>query len=289
MTTAFVLSGGGSLGAVQVGMLEALTEAGIVPDLLVGSSVGAVNAGYVAEHGTEPASIADLRAIWSGLRRGDVFPLQPVRLAATLVGRAPTLCSNAGLRHLLERHTRTERIEEARIPLHVIATDVRSGEEVVLSSGDPIPAVLASAAIPAVFPPVRVDDRDLIDGSIANDAAVSRAVALGAEIVYVLPTGYTCALDELPATPLSAALHAVTLLIERRLITDVAQLSSRCDIRVLPPLCPLSVSSVDFHHGSELIDRARDATRRWLEQGGEHQVHPEQILSLHRHPPTGSR
>ncbi|HEY3484398.1 MAG TPA: patatin-like phospholipase family protein [Ilumatobacteraceae bacterium] len=283
MRTAFVLSGGGSLGAVQVGMLQALAEDRIEPDLLIGTSAGALNAGYVAGRGTGSEALGDLAAIWAGLRRRDVFPLQPARLCAAAVGRAPSLCPNGALRRLVAEHVAFDRIEHAAIPLHVVATDVRSGDEVVLASGDPVDAVSASAAIPAVFPAVRIDGRDLVDGGIADNAAVSQAVALGADVIYVLPTGYACALEHPPSSPLSSALQALTLLIEQRLILEVAQFAEHHDIRVLPPLCPLSVGSTDFRHGAQLIERARTATRRWLDDGGPRQPHPERFLSMHGH------
>jgi NTE family protein len=283
MVTAFVLSGGGSLGAVQVGMLQALAIRGVEPDLLIGTSAGALNAGYVAGRGTSTAVLDDLAAIWSGLRRRDVFPLQPARLGAAAVGRAPSLCPNGSLRRLVAEHIAFDRLEHAAIPLHVVTTDVRSGEEVVLSAGDPVDAILASTAIPAVFPSVRIDGRDLIDGGVADNAAVSQAVALGADVIYVLPTGYACALDDAPSSPLSSALHALTLLIEQRLVLEVAHFAERTDIRVLPPLCPLSVSSTDFRHGALLVERARTATERWLDEGGPRLAHPERFLSVHRH------
>ena len=284
MTTAFVLSGGGSLGAVQVGMLEALAAEGIEADLLVGTSVGAINAAYLAGAGTGPVAIAGLRSIWNGLSRADVFPLEPRRLLAAALGRVPALCSNTALRSLLERQVAFERVEDAAIPLRIVTTDVRSGLEVVISTGNLVDAVLASAAIPAVFPSIRIDGKDLIDGGVSNNAAVSHAAAWGADTIYVLPTGYACALDDAPSTPLSSAMHSLTLLIQQRLITDVDRLATDHDIRVLPPLCPLSVSPVDFGQISTLIDRARHATGEWLRQGGAGRPHPERILSLHSHP-----
>jgi len=283
VVTAFVLSGGGSLGAVQVGMLQALAARGVEPDLVIGTSAGALNAAYVAGYGTSPEALDDLAAIWTGLRRRDVFPLQPARLGAAAMGRAPSLCPNGGLRRLIRDHITFDQLENAKIPVHVITTDVRSGEEVVLSTGDAVDAIVASAAIPAVFPSVRIGDRDLIDGGVADNAAISQAVALGADVVYVLPTGYACALDDPPGSPLSSALHALTLLIEQRLILEVAHFAELTDIRVLPPLCPLSVSSTDFRHGALLIERARAATERWLDEGGPRLSHPERFLSLHRH------
>lgn len=286
MTTAFVLSGGGSLGSVQVGMLQALAARGIEPDVLVGTSAGALNAGFLAGRGASPAAIDALAAIWTGLRRRDVFPLYPARLAAAALGRVESLCPNGPLRKLIERHIDYSAIEDAMIPLHVVTADVRSGEEVVLSSGDPVSAILASAAIPAVFPSVRIGDRDLIDGGVADNAAVSQAIALGADVIYVLPTGYACALESAPSTPLSSAMHALTLLIEQRLIIEVGHFAERADIRVVPPLCPLNVNSIDFSQGTQLIERARRATEHWLEIGDLRTPHPERFLSLHHHGPT---
>ncbi|MGQ0618056.1 MAG: patatin-like phospholipase family protein [Acidimicrobiia bacterium] len=283
MVTAFVLSGGGSLGAVQVGMLQALAARGVEPGLLIGTSAGALNAAFVAGHGMTTESLEDLAGVWAGLRRRDVFPLQPARLGAAAVGRARSLCPNGALRRLIGHHITFEQLEDAAIPVHIVTTDVRSGEEVLLSTGDAVDAILASAAIPAVFPSVRFGDRDLIDGGVADNAAISQAVTLGADVIYVLPTGYACALDEPPASPLTSALHALTLLIEQRLILEVAHFAESTDIRVLPPLCPLSVSSTDFRHGVLLIERARTATERWLDEGGPRLAHPERFLSLHEH------
>lgn len=283
MVTAFVLSGGGSLGAVQAGMLQALAARGVEPDLLIGTSAGALNAAFVAGRGTGPEAMRDLAAIWGGLRRRDVFPLQVGRLGAAAMGRARSLCSNAALRRLISDRVAFDRLEGAAIPVHVVATDVRSGEGVVLSEANAVDAILASAAIPAVFPSVRIGERDLVDGGVAHNAAVSTAVEMGADVVYVLPTGYACALEAPPSNPLASALHALTLLIEQRLIVEVAHFAGDTDIRVLPPLCPTSVSSVDFRHGDMLVERARAASERWLDGDGPRLAHPDRFLSLHHH------
>ena len=285
MTTAFVLSGGGSLGAVQVGMLQALGRHGVAPDLLLGTSVGALNAAYVAGHGMGGEALTELADIWVGLRRRDVFPLQATRLGAAAIGHAPSLCSPGPLRRLISGHITFDNLDDAVIPVHVVATDIRSGEEVLLSEGDSVDAILASAAIPAIFPSVRIGDRDLADGGVADNAAVSQAVALGADVVYVLPSGYSCALEHAPATALGSALQALTLMIEQRLVVEVRHFGSRADIRVLPPLCPLSVASSDFRHGAQLIDRSRVATQRWIDEGGPKLGHPERFLALHHHNP----
>lgn len=283
MTTAFVLSGGGSLGAVQVGMLAALHERDFRPDVLIGTSVGALNAAYVGAHGFDADALEQLGAVWRRIRRPDVFPLEPVRQALALAGRRSSLCSSSPLRRLIEANLSFGELEDSRIPLHVVATDVLSGEEVLLSSGDARSAILASAAIPAVFPTVEREGRLLMDGGVANNTAVSQAVALGADRVVVLPTGFSCALLTPPATPLGSALHALTLLIEQRLIVEVAHFADRADIIVLPPLCPLSVSAIDFGASEALMSQAHRASAEWLDAGRHRLPHPERFLSLHSH------
>jgi NTE family protein len=279
------LSGGGSLGAVQVGMLQALADRGVEPDLLVGTSAGALNAAYVAGHGMSRVSLKELEGIWRGLRRKDVFPISPLRAAAVLAHSAPALCSNGALRRLISDHVEYAELGAASLPVHLVATDACSGQEVLLSHGPAVEAVLASAAIPAVFPSVPIEGRHLVDGGVANNAAVSQAVALGADRIYVLPSGYACALDRPPHTALASAMHALTLLIEQRLILEVAAFAESIDVRVLPPLCPLAVSSMDFDHAGELIGRASRSTLEWLDSGGTTRVHPERFLSLHSHRP----
>lgn len=208
--TAFVLAGGGSLGAVQAGMLLALTEAGVQPDFILGSSVGALNAAFFS--GAPDASgAARLAEVWCGLRRADVFPFSPSRLLGIL-RRTDSIVDPAALRRLIERHLPFTRIEEARLPLHVMATDPQ-GLGVRLSQGPAVDAILASAAVPGIFPPVSIGGRELMDGAIAANTPLRMAVQLGARQIIVLPTGYACALAEPPRGAVARVLHAITLLI----------------------------------------------------------------------------
>src|SRR5690348_16770063 len=124
MTTAFVLSGGGSLGAVQVGMLQALADRGITPDLLVGTSAGALNAVFVAPHGTSPAALGRLAAVWRAVRRDDVFPVRAPQVLRALAGARDSLCLHDGLERLVSRHVPLPRLEDASIPVHLVATDL---------------------------------------------------------------------------------------------------------------------------------------------------------------------
>ncbi|WP_135451562.1 patatin-like phospholipase family protein [Mycobacterium sp. DL99] len=263
MTTAFVLSGGGSLGSIQVGMLLGLAEAGVRPELIVGTSVGALNGGWIASW-PDVAGIRRLAEVWRSLTRNEVFPTSlPVGFLAFL-GRGRNLVPDTGLRRLIKDNLGFRRLEDAPIPLHVVATDVLSGQDVLLSSGSAIDAIAASAAIPGVLPPVRIDGRDLFDGGVVNNTPLSHAVALGADTVWVLPTGYSCAMPESPRGALAIGMQALTLAINQRLASDIERFEGIVDIRVVPPLCPVRISPIDFSHSAELVRRAHDSTREWL-------------------------
>ncbi|MDX8029119.1 patatin-like phospholipase family protein [Lentzea sp. BCCO 10_0856] len=264
MATAFVLAGGGSLGATEVGMLAALIDADVHPDFVVGTSVGAANAAWYALHPSDVDSLVDL---WVSLRRTDVFPIRPVRGLLGLFGFRDHLVPNAALRRLLARSLGSIDLTSTVIPVHVGATDVLSGEEVLLSRGNAVDAVLASTAIPAVFPPLHLDGRYLMDGGAVNNNPVSHAVALGADQVWVLPTGYACSLTSPPRSAVAIALQALTLLVNHRLAVDVERYRDEVELRVVPSLCPLRVSPGDFTRGRELIDAAYASTRDWLAAG----------------------
>ncbi|HET6434912.1 MAG TPA: patatin-like phospholipase family protein [Xanthomonadaceae bacterium] len=282
--TAFVLAGGGSLGAVQVGMLKALADAGIVPDFVVGASVGAINAAYYAA-APDPAGVARLERIWLRLRGADVFPFSLLGTALCLLGRRDHLARPAPLSALLGTELPYRRLEDAPLPCHVVATDVLDGTEVTLSSGDALQALLASAAIPAVFPPVTIDGRPLMDGGVAGNTPIAAAFALGARRVTVLPTGLPCALQQPPRGAMAAALHALNLLAMRQLLADIDRFADRCALDVVPPLCPLATTSYDFSRTAELIARAERATREWLSESPRRHPDPRWALLPHRHRP----
>ncbi|MEO7399784.1 MAG: patatin-like phospholipase family protein [Polaromonas sp.] len=264
--TAFVFAGGGSFGAIQVGMLQALIAHGVRPDLVVGASVGAINCAYFAGKPTLDG-VAQLRELWCGLKRSMIFPMTFSRITG-LFSRSPSLVDASGLRALIERHLPYSRLEQAALPLHVVATGQLHGNPVCLSSGPAVDAILASCAIPAIFPPVRVGDEYLIDGAIASNTPVATAGLLGASRLIVLPTGYACALTAPPASAIGSALHALNMLIAHQLVQDLELLADRYEVLTVPPLCPLEASAYDFSRAAELIDRAEKNTRRWLAGGG---------------------
>jgi NTE family protein len=279
--TAFVFAGGGSFGAIQVGMLHALASHGVAADMVFGSSVGAINAAYYAGTPTIEG-IRALETIWRGLRRQDVFPVT-WRTLLGFIRRRDFLVTSDGLRQLIETHLPYRNLEDAKIPIHVVATDILSGETVVLSKGSVADAVLASAAIPAAFAPVPFESLYLADGAISSNTPVKVAVAQGARRLIILPTGYACALQVPPKGAIANALHALTLLIARQLISELEGLGQGIDYFVLPPLCPLKGSPYDFSRTGELIARAIASTEEWLAEGGLDRPNTHAQLGLHKH------
>ena len=263
--TAFVFAGGGSLGAVQVGMLRELMRYGLDADFVVGSSVGALNAAYFAA-APNAAGVEKLACVWSSLRRHDVFPVT-LRSLLKFVGGQDHLIDPSNLRLLIKRHVPFLNLEDASIPVHVIATNL-GGAAVCLSSGPAIERILASAAIPAAFPPVRIDNQYLIDGAIGSNTAILTAAKLGATRIIVLPTGFACDLHEPPKGAIARVLHAITLLIANQIVRDLKELAGKVDISIVPSLCPLDVSPYDFSSAAQLIERAADNTRKWIGGGG---------------------
>ncbi len=262
---AFVLTGGGSLGAVHIGMLEALYERDIVPDLIIGTSVGAINGAFIASRPQMPETARSLGDVWRGLGRSQVFPMDFAAGFLGFVGRRNHLIPNRGLRRLIKTHAQFTDLADAPIPLYVVATDATTGQEVSLSRGSTVDAVLASAAIPGVFPPVKWEGRLLIDGGFSNYAPISHAVDLGADTVYVLTSGTACGLKETPRGAMPLLLHSLSFLITRRLVVEVGHLRDLTKLIVLPPPCPLNVAPHDFAQTAALINSSHTTAARFLD------------------------
>jgi NTE family protein len=263
--TAFVLSGGGSLGALQAGMLRALYEREIVPDMLVATSAGALNAGFVASRPQTLATADALADVWRGMRRDDIFPVRPWSLAAGMLARRDHIVAPDRLRRLVADHVEFEDLADAPIPLHVVTFDVERSEEVVLSSGPAVDALVAAASIPGVLPPVAFGERRLVDGGVVNNTPVSCALALGARRIFVLPTRA----DQSPGVVyrhgwLSQHADGLPGLTARRLASHLARYSA--EIVPLPAPNPLDVAAVDFTRAERLIADATAAARQLLDR-----------------------
>src|SRR5262245_20060453 len=278
--TAFVFTGGGSLGAIQVGMLRVLLAAGVHPDFLVGASVGAINASYFASVPTLEG-VATLERIWTGLRRSDIFPFT-FTSAIGLLRHPGNLVDPGGLRNMIELNLPFARLENTQIPLHIMATNLQ-GLGVRLSTGPGVQAILDSTAIPGIFPPVELEDESLIDGAVAANTPMRLAVGLGASRVIILPTGYACALKEPPKSAVGKALHAITLMINWQLMHELEHIAPDIQVHLVPTLCPLAVSPFDFSASRELIERATRSSQKWMEDGGLTRPARPEELAPHRH------
>ncbi len=278
--TAFVFTGGGSLGAVQVGMLRVLLASGVQPDFVIGASVGAINASYFASL-PNAEGIANLEKIWTGLRRSDIFPFT-LASAIGLLRHPGNLVDPGGLRRIIETNLPYEKLQETQIPLVIMATNLQ-GMGVRLSTGSAVEAILASTAIPGIFPLVEINGEPLMDGAVAANTPMQLAAELGASRIIILPTGYACALKEPPKTPIGKALHAITLMVAWQLMHELEHIPEDIQVHLVPTLCPLAVSPFDFSSSRELIERAARSSQKWIEDGGlTRSARPEE-LAPHRH------
>ncbi|MEY2475703.1 MAG: hypothetical protein QOG87_1018 [Actinomycetota bacterium] len=264
--TAIVLGGGGNLGATQVGMLRALLERGVEPTVLIGCSVGALNAAGLAADPTM-AGVDRLEQIWRELD-GEAI-VAPGRLSALwlMTRKYRALQANDGLRKLLETSLPFRSFEEARVPLHVVATSMRTGGERWFSQGPVVEPILASAALPAVFPPVEINGELLIDGAVVNNVPISKAVEVGATRIYVLHVGNFERPRRAPKRPLDALLQSFSIARNFRFQQETEQPPSGTELIVLPGIDPGTVKYNDFGRSRELIEKAYRATATWLDAG----------------------
>lgn len=259
---AFVLSGGVALGAVQVGMLRAVMKAGVTPDLFVGSSSGALNAAFIAREPSE-AGLESLAGIWSGLKRSDVFGDFTFRSVAGILIRRTSITSHDALKRLIRRYLPALG-EDLAIPTHVTATDYLSGETRILSRGSLMENLLASSAIPFVFPPVLIDGRHLVDGSVSAHVPLVPAAKLGARTLVVLDVGYPCDQKEMPGNSLERGLQLFSIMLHRQPSGALASLAREVTVIYLPAPCPLSVPAYDFSQGAFLIQAGYEASKAFL-------------------------
>ena len=235
MKTAFVLGGGGVLGAVEVGMLRALLERGITPDLVLGTSVGALNGALVARDPT-PAVIDHLAALWrgAGQARRDVYPVQPLRTVRRAVATGTHVFSARPLRERLYDELGDVTFAELAVPFQVCAACIERSAEHWFSTGPVVPAVVASAAVPGLLPPARVGDEHFLDGGIVNSIPVGRAAQLGADRIFVLQVGRIDRPLVAPRRPWEVARVSFEIARRHRFVRELAELPGHVEAHVLP-------------------------------------------------------
>jgi NTE family protein len=260
--TAFVLSGGGNQGVAQIGMLRALLERDILPDVIVGTSAGALNG---AALGTDPTlrRVDLLEEMWVGLTGERVFPGNAIRRAWNILRRDDHLIRSDGLRDVIRAAGVAESFADLRIPVRVVTADLHSGEEIVLAGGPLEPALLASSALPGVFPPVRHDGRLLADGAIVNLVPISHALAGPVDRIFVLDVSDPISGRPI-RSPLDVVIRAFAISRDQRFELELQHVPEAVELVVLPP--PVDDRDFfDFTGGKELVAEAHALTAAALD------------------------
>lgn len=267
--TAFVLSGGGNQGVAQVGMLRALLERGILPDVVIGTSVGALNGAVVA---TDPvlSQVDHLEEVWTELTGERVFPGGTLRRAWNLLRRDDHLIGNDGLREMIEHSAIPERFDKLAVPLRVVSADLMSGAELVFATGPLRPALLASAALPGIYPPVRLGGHVLVDGAIVNLVPISHALAGPVDRIYVLDVSDPMT-DRPIRSPLDVVMRSVAISREQRFDLELQWVPEEVELVVLPAPDD-NRDFFDFSGGRELVDQAMALAHRALD---DHELRPD--------------
>jgi NTE family protein len=231
--TAYVLGGGGVLGASQVGMVRALAEAGVRPDLVVGTSIGAVNGAFIAaDPSVEGAE--RLTEVWQEVVREGVLWERPVRKAAKIARNPTHLLTHAPLATLLDRYLPVTEFGDLDVPFQCVAAQIEESRAVWFDAGPIRPAVLASCSVPGLFPPVEIAGKHYFDGGLVHSIPVGRAVALGAREIYVLQVGRVEQQLSVPRAPWDVASVAFEISRRHRYVEEIAHVPDSVALHVLP-------------------------------------------------------
>lgn len=253
-----VLSGGSTLGAAQIGHLRALLEAGVVPDVIVGCSVGALNGVAFAADPTL-AGLERLEEGWRTVRSADMFPLRSGRTLARLVTGKDHLCSSEPLRETIARFCAAPDLGDLAVPVHVATTDLDSSETRWWTGGPTVDIVAASTAIPAIFPPVSLDGHRHVDGAVLVPVPIERAVDLGAAHIFVSDVSSRERGEKGPLAALIEAFNVARYAGARVPVPEAGQ-----SIAVLPAPPTAGISLTDFGHTARLMSQAHEQARAWL-------------------------
>jgi NTE family protein len=235
--SAFVLGGGGVLGAVEAGMARALLEAGIRPDLVFGTSIGAINGAAIAADPTPDGALA-LVETWERLATDEVLGGSLVGRLVELVRSGTSLHGNEELRRLLAERLPVRTFEELAVPFECVAASIEGAREHWFGSGDLVESVLASCALPGVFPPVCVDGEHFLDGGLVNSVPLDRAVRHGADTVWVLHVGRLEEALTVPRLPWEVGFTAFEIARRHRFHTDLGRVPDGVTVHVLPTGLP---------------------------------------------------
>jgi len=272
VTTAFVLGGGGVLGAVEGGMLRALLERGIAPDLVLGTSIGAFNGALVASQ-PDVAVVERLTDLWASASsaRDAGYGDKPLRTVRRAVKYGTHLWSAEPLRQRLMEQLGEVTFEELPVRFEVCAASIERAAEHWFTSGRVVDAVVASAAVPGLLPPARVGEEHYLDGGIVNSIPLGRAAMLGATRVFVLQVGRLDRPLTPPKRPWEVARVAFEIARRHRFVRELEELPHTVECHVLPARGTSArddtlLGSRDFTGVQERIDATYDAARAYLDE-----------------------
>jgi NTE family protein len=282
--TAFVLAGGGSRGAVQVGMLAELVARGVRADRVFGASVGAINGGAYAGDPT-PEGIERMTEIWREVKGTDIFPRSVLDGPWAFLQKRAAVHANSGVRAIIEAGIDFENLQDTTIPFEVVTTSLTDGRERWIAHGNAVEAILASSAIPSIFPPVIIDGDVLVDGGVVNNVPISRAIAAGCTRIYVLLCGPLHYHPPLPKRPAEAALTAFFVAVHARFVRELVMLPPGVEVVVFSGGGEPSAQYRDFSATAQLIEEGRAEVAEVLDR----YAGTSQDLTPHRPsvPPAG--
>lgn len=231
--TAFVLGGGGLRGAAEVGMAKALAETDIRPDMIFGTSIGAVNGAVLASMPLKEA-VRDLEYGWHGLASTGILGESMGGRVANMIRHRTHLHSNEGLRQMLLEWLPQRRFSDLQIPFECSSACIETSSEWWFDSGSLVDAVLASCAVPSLLPPVEIGGRHYVDGGVVNSIPLSRAIERGATTIFVLHVGNIDTPLRVPKQPWDIAFVSFEIARRHRFHRDLATLPSGVTVHVLP-------------------------------------------------------
>ncbi len=286
---AFVLSGGAALGAIQVGMLQALTAVNLQPDIIVGTSAGALNGAMIAELGLTAATEA-LTTLWRSFTRKDIFPGSRLAQARQLLSTRNSLFPNNQLSDLMCRMLNVSRFDELQLPFGALATELDTFHGALFTAGDIRLALLASAAIPGVFPPVKINGKLFVDGALTANVPLRAAITMGAASLVVLDAGEICHHLQAPRHVAEMFMSTIQVAMRQRVQVEAPVVAEQMPVLYLPTPCPMSNSMLNFDESSSLMIQAEQMSRQFLQtaviptpgqmSGAPHFHNNEPILNL---------
>lgn len=248
---------------MQAGMLRALAEAGLTPDLVVGTSVGSINGAMLARYPDD--AIDRLSQVWAGMTRDKVFPGGMFSMVRTLRESRTHLFSNSGLAAVIGAHLGMGTgFEDLAVPLGVVATAVDTAEALLVRSGPLLPALLGSCAVPGIYPPVELAGRLVYDGGLVANVPMRQAIDMGARSLVVLDCAFP---SKMPAPPRSipeVLMYTAMISMRNQAVLEAPLAAARVPVVYLPGPAPIQVNPLDFHRTDELTEQAYLAAKGYL-------------------------